>query len=694
VVQWGAVAWAVAVFVMVWRLAARRRAGLAAVTLVAGLAAVALRRPLLFGLQQAGADQIFERQGFDLFTHVATAWRAAGAIAIRIEPLTLALALAALAAGALLLAALRRLTGRDLAITAPPFMLLVVVLTLAGLAEIGAALVLPLRPPYEPPPRAASGKQPAPALRQDIGLTLVIADDLALLHMGLDGYFRDTTPRLQALLRSDEGLLAFHQVLSTHSQTTPSLAAMLTLPGQVPLFEALAGAGRRPLLLGDLDLPKLQGLLAPTIAAGSSDGAGTLVVLRRTAPDNGGAAVDDLFAGRDRRAILGNAPATVASIEAYDRAVRAIDAGWAADLAAAAADANPRITVLTAAHGSAVAVGRGHDPFHATLDMRRVPLFIHFNAAARAAMPETFAAYRRLAAADPVVSLADLPATLLHLLARAPGGTPPLAAHGDGLRSPDLRPARESLPDSPRHTEMSDDDVGLTYLGGRLAAGDTRRLCAHRSDTLMRARRGAMLADCLEMDVVAGPGAALHVYHPPTANTGLGLAELLAFADARHKALWLDIKAITGEAGCSALVAALAARPVNAAPVLVEFPEQSHALPDLMACAPRLRALGLPISYYLTTRMTRRCAEAVTAGAAFAADSNCQALQADAAVARATGAFTDLSFDYRGLAAVQALPEAKGLRWNTWYITPAEARADTSSPFRNLIYGKDRLNDH
>ncbi|MCF0253125.1 MAG: phosphoethanolamine transferase [Duodenibacillus sp.] len=99
-----------------------------------------------------------------------------------------------------------------------------------------------------PAERAAQRKLAAAAVAQASEaprtIVLVVGESLASANMGLYGYARDTTPRLSALARSEEGLRVLRDAWSLDASTVPSFARMLTVSsggarlGVLPIFKA------------------------------------------------------------------------------------------------------------------------------------------------------------------------------------------------------------------------------------------------------------------------------------------------------------------------------------------------------------------------------------------------------------------------------------------------------------------------
>lgn len=89
----------------------------------------------------------------------------------------------------------------------------------------------------------ATPEDPTAAHHNPMDVYVYIGESTTSMHMGLYGYHRNTTPKLNHLAETDEGMLAFRNFVSPHTHTTPSL--MLALSSAVPEQE---GKQVRPLL--------------------------------------------------------------------------------------------------------------------------------------------------------------------------------------------------------------------------------------------------------------------------------------------------------------------------------------------------------------------------------------------------------------------------------------------------------------
>ena len=63
----------------------------------------------------------------------------------------------------------------------------------------------------------------------NLNVIVHIGESITSMNMGIYGYFRPTTPELESFAAGNDNLLVFHDVLSTHTHTAPSLLEALSI---------------------------------------------------------------------------------------------------------------------------------------------------------------------------------------------------------------------------------------------------------------------------------------------------------------------------------------------------------------------------------------------------------------------------------------------------------------------------------
>ena len=419
--------------------------------------------------------------------------------------------------------------------------------------------------------------------------------------------------------------------------------------------------------------------------------------------------IDDFLARSPARAMVGPLVDHLPNIEAYDSAVRYIDNGVSDAIEHTRRKSGPAILVYFSDHGDAVYAGRGHDSSRFIHEMARVPFVVYFNDAARKARPELFRKYRALAQRRTSATLAQLPWTLFDLMGVDLDGPDAKSVH----RLPVIGEKVEHAPIALRETidgityvNVNASEVvppptagrrfiDVTDYATRYHAVHTEwpsappSVCYHAANTFAKARRGAMVADCLEADFMVEPNGDVNIYHPPKPNIGFSGAR---FAEAAAgKSIWVDAKNLTEPSACAGMEQFLRENRKSFASIVVEFPSQTYQRADeLRKCTVQLRGMGVALSYYVPTDSAIACAQEVEARRASGAA--CASLERDLRKAHESGLFTDVSFDYKGAAAIASMPFLKGYAKNTWNVMPQDFAKIGPQGFRLVILNNDDPN--
>ena len=79
------------------------------------------------------------------------------------------------------------------------------------------------------------------------------------------------------------------------------------------------------------------------------------------------------------------------------------------------------------------------------------------------------------------------------------------------------------------------------------------------------------------------------------------------------------------------------------------------------------------------------CSKKLDSGIEFEQESSCIALRKDLLAARNSHLYTDFSFDYLGILAMEAIDFTKELKWNTWHVNPEKYTTIQPQRFRMVI---------
>jgi glucan phosphoethanolaminetransferase (alkaline phosphatase superfamily) len=115
----------------------------------------------------------------------------------------------------------------------------------------------------------------------DLNVIVHIGESTTSMNMGIYGYMRPTTPELEAFAADNDNLLVFHDVLSTHTHTAPSLLEALSI-GADPAEDFLPISERKRTAI--IDLLKQAGISTALISnqgqTGSWNNLASTVVFR------------------------------------------------------------------------------------------------------------------------------------------------------------------------------------------------------------------------------------------------------------------------------------------------------------------------------------------------------------------------------------------------------------------------------
>jgi hypothetical protein len=534
-------------------------------------------------------------------------------------------------------------------------------------------------------------------------LFVYIGESTSTLNMGLYGYILDTTPELQRLADSEPGFFFYRNVRSTDSHTTPSLIRAFSLSStdksgvlvRWGLGRVLEQAGMR---IGSIRNEK-------TLTSGKGGSFNDREILKQALRSSGvvffhsyaghwpySHFIDDAFSSVidipriSFEGIFGTRYSGIlegslkSSREDYDQAIAYIDRNLALAIAEVRARPTPAVFLYFSDHGESVYTKFGHDSSKYIDEMTTVPLIVYFNKAYREEFPEIVKMYDH-ASRDTRLKLLDQVApTILELLALRPaiGDLHAISSPIDHPRpiimERELIGGRSSIAlqynesdGLPPHRPFGG-TLGPTYVSVLTQFDQSgAAICYHRANSLAKALRGASVARCLEVDVVVN-GDRLDVTHPPLPATGLVLSDILDIAERREIDLWIDAKNIDKPHNCLILADELTKEIKRLKRILVEFPPTSvGSLAVLSSCISRLRQADVRISYYVSTEPLVECAEDARGN-----QRSCASIKKALDEVLNFGAFSDISFDIRGLGAIDEIPVAKKIRWNTWAIKPQD----------------------
>ncbi len=383
--------------------------------------------------------------------------------------------------------------------------------------------------------------------------------------------------------------------------------------------------------------------------------------------------LDGYLSSEDPEAVVGSKGSSLEHVNEYDNAIRYIDFSLHSAIQLVSDHSEPVVFIYFSDHGESPFSGLGHDSSRFVHEMVRVPFLIYFNRAARTAYPELFQRYLGLSETDAVSTLAQLPYTIIDLLGggsmeesrqlnligefREPHEMSPILVRqiSNGISYVALGPIGSPVPDE----NLVDATDRATQVF--VASEEYDGICYHGANTLGTAIRGAMVADCLEFDLVVEDGF-FSVYHPPQESVNLEMTKIIDIARSGGLGVWIDGKNLDVAANCDLFLERMDSLPPLREQILVEFPSATEVDASVLRCTNGLHDLGIKTSYYVPTHLAVSCSEALSGNV------DCEELRDRLYTAYQSGAFTDYSFDIRGYAAMKSIPFAGELSWNAWGV--------------------------
>ena len=412
--------------------------------------------------------------------------------------------------------------------------------------------------------------------------------------------------------------------------------------------------------------------------------------------------VDDFLERRPATAIVGNELAGIArvvpSIEAFDSAVRYVDHCIVSVLRRIKASSHPTVFVYFSDHGESVYSHRGHDSSRFLHDMVRIPFLVYFNDAAAATHSEILEQFRGAALARRVSTLAQFPASLLALFGlQVEGGSyqgigldelvdlPPILTRetSSGYTYIPLgeRRDRQEVPSDPR--DAADPHTKLFRAAQRLEAGWTN-VCQQRSHTIGKALRGAMVADCLWVDVVVGTDGVPAINAAANRSDSLDLEAITDIVRSLELSIWIAGGNLTSARECSVMDAYFEGNSGRSSPnALIVFPGHfPFDDTEFRECLVSLRARGISTGLELPAVLTTECAEDL--GKNPEESPSCPELSRIIRETADSGIFTDLVIDFSAAMLVESLKHEIGLSWNAWNVPIVELDSERVGHFRRV----------
>ncbi|MDL2284101.1 phosphoethanolamine transferase [Oxalobacter sp. OttesenSCG-928-P03] len=390
------------------------------------------------------------------------------------------------------------------------------------------------------------------------------------------------------------------------------------------------------------------------------------------------------------------------NIDSYDSAIRYIDFSLNQTIKYINSLDRPVIFIYFSDHGESVYTGWGHDSARFTHEMARIPFIIYFNNFAKNHYSETFKKYKSLGENNTISLLSQFPDTLLDLMNAKTSKKLNIIGSSNNDKTKliliredknryntftyiNLGTEKVISPDN-KYKFEDKTDTATRFFAQTFRNNTETQICYHRSNSFAKAIRGAMTASCIEADFVLQDDNAINVYHPPLKTVNLQAETIIEIAKKYNRSLWLDMKNIDSAKSCETFRDFLSKQKINGEKYLIEIPPhaQFHDV-KMKACLNEIKHTDARLSYYVPTDQLIACKKAIKSGNSIMENADCQFTENALKRAYESQVFSDISFDYSGIEAIEAIPETQHFRWNTWGIAPEQFSTMNKEKFRFVI---------
>jgi glucan phosphoethanolaminetransferase (alkaline phosphatase superfamily) len=539
----------------------------------------------------------------------------------------------------------------------------------------------------------------------EIDVIIYVGESMNKQHMGLYGYYRNTTPNLDKFFK--KGMLTkYSEVFSTHSHTSPSLLEALSIPtANESTAEPKTIFEKNRITI--VELLKAHGINSHLYSNNSEHGtwnyassiifkkAETAVynkkghTLGNTVFPTGRILYDSDFIRKNLTTIIKNHGVTffhsyaghidycsnipalertpvdnlmktlkpqdivgplstklIPEIECYDSAVRYVDQNLSQFITEVARNSRAQAFIYFSDHGESVYTGLGHDSSRFQLDMATVPLLIYLNDAAKEILDDKNIKFDEKKSLLTLDYIPYLIAKVLGLDFGTYNGTKHIMVRDTltGRKKIDIK------------STSTDNWLFNQYQNSSNPISDYS--CLHRVNNLGKWNQGRLAFNCMEYDLVVTDDV-IYIDHDYPADSKLTLEFILRLTKESNQSVWLDAKNIDNEKNCSIVANAL--EPINGK-VLLEFPSSSiDYLTDLEVCFRDLEHKVDYISYYVPTNELLACTNGQI--------EICDNLKFRLRKINKSPYFNSISFDFRGIDFILSLkPELNNMYFHAWGI--------------------------
>ena len=345
---------------------------------------------------------------------------------------------------------------------------------------------------------------------------------------------------------------------------------------------------------------------------------------------------------------------------------------------------HPTVFIYLSDHGESVFTGHGHDSSRFVHEMLRIPFFIYFN---QKYLENNRNIYEKLIKDEKNIVTTDYLSKILLKIYNLDNYYNEYFNKKnrvfenlifkrkvkDRIDLIDINFNKIDLPK--KFNVINDRDTNLHVLSTNL---DKEKICYHSSNTLARIKRGSIITNCLEFDLVIEKNN-FFIYHPPKTNINFTLDELMANLN-QIKSLWIDVKNLN-ETNCNIFSKKIISikKDLN---IFVEFPSEIELTNNnIISCMNDLRKNNIDVSYYLPNKLIDKCLKDLKK-----INKNCQKLFAKINIIEKSPVINNVSFDFKFSKILEFFDyKPVDVKFNTWHIDFEDVKKLNMSQYNLII---------
>ena len=333
----------------------------------------------------------------------------------------------------------------------------------------------------------------------------------------------------------------------------------------------------------------------------------------------------------------------------------------------------PTVFIYLSDHGESVFTGYGHDSSRFVHEMLRIPFFVYFNKKFLENNDNIFKKINK--EIDQIITTDYLPKLLLKIYKLDTYFKEYFLKENtkfenlifkrkikDRINFIDINFNKSKLPK--KFKEINDNDTKLNVLATNIGKD---KICYHSSNTIARIKRGSIITDCLELDLVIDNNN-FFIYHPPKENIDLTLDDVMKNLN-QVKSLWIDAKNLN-ETNCDSFFNKIISIKKDLS-IFVEFPSETNLKnDDIKSCMKNLRKNNIDVSYYLSNVLIDKCLEKLSKE-----NQDCKRLLKKVNLIDGKADINNVSFDFKFNKIINLFNyKPKNIKLNTWHIDFEEVK--------------------